>query len=194
MFLLSYLSFLAFDVASRSRGKPPFSFSFSFFFFSPIFPVFSFFCEIHGERQCKKRVFSSSEFLRTFYEVYGCIRALFSSSLSRAVPSQCARVRRGQGSDDVSRSRAKLVFCLGNQILNFHTLCVFIFETFFFFFTRTSSKIFFLRCKAKTFKKTLVIVIFHKNNGLRFHSLCTACTAGYAFRQCYQKFKKINLS
>ena len=40
----------------------------------------------------RKRVFSSSEFLRTFYEVYGCIRAVFSTSLARAVPSQRARV------------------------------------------------------------------------------------------------------
>ncbi|CAL6377167.1 unnamed protein product [Bathycoccus prasinos] len=44
------------------------------------------------ERIRKKRVFSSSEFLQTFYEVYGCIRAVFSTSRARAVPSQRARV------------------------------------------------------------------------------------------------------
>ena len=62
--------------------------------FPPIFLVFLFFArkKINGERLCKKRVFSSSEFLRTFYEVYGCIRALFSTSRARAVPSQRARV------------------------------------------------------------------------------------------------------
>ena len=92
IFLLSYLSFLAFDVVSRSRGKPLFSFSFSFF---PQFSqFFSFFAKKNKrrERKCKKRVFSRFEFLRTFYEVYGCIRAVFSTSLARAVPSQRARV------------------------------------------------------------------------------------------------------
>ena len=44
------------------------------------------------ERKCKKRVFSSSEFLRTFYEVYGCIRAVLSTSFARAIPRQRARV------------------------------------------------------------------------------------------------------
>ena len=127
MFLLSYLSFLAFDVVSRSRGKSPFSFSFSFFFsfsfLSPNFPCFFFFCDEENkrrERLCKKRVFSRFEFLRTIYEVYGYIRPVSSSFLSRAIPSQRARVE-GQGSDDVSSSRAKLVFCLGSQILNFHS-------------------------------------------------------------------------
>ena len=95
IFLLSYLSFLAFSVVSRSRGKPPFFF-FSFSFLFPNFPrKFFFFCDEENkrrERLCKKRVFSRSEFLRTFYEVYGCIRAVFSTSLSRAVPSQRARV------------------------------------------------------------------------------------------------------
>ena len=92
------------------------------------FPQFSlwffFFCDEENkrrERLCKKRVFSRFEFLRTFCEVYGFIRAVFSTSLSRAVPSQRARAWRGRGSDDVSRSRAKLVFCLGSQILNFHS-------------------------------------------------------------------------
>ena len=97
--LLSYLSFLAFDVVSRSRGKSPFSFSFSFFFsfsfLSPNFPCFFFFCDEENkrrERLCKKRVFSRFEFLRTIYEVYGYIRPVSSSSLARAVPSQRARV------------------------------------------------------------------------------------------------------
>ena len=45
-----------------------------------------------GREPASKRVFSSFEFLRTFYEVYGCIRAVFSTSLSRAVPSQSARL------------------------------------------------------------------------------------------------------
>ena len=120
--LLSYLSFLAFDVVSRSWGKPPFSFSFSFL--SPNFPCFFFFCDEENkrrERLCKKRVFSRFEFLRTFYEMYGCIRAVLSTSLSRARSPVNARAWRGQGSDDVSRSRAKLVLCLGSQILNFHS-------------------------------------------------------------------------
>ena len=97
--LLSYLSFLASDVVSRSRGKSPFSFSFSFFFsfsfLSPNFPCFFFFCDEENkrrERLCKKRVFSRFEFLRTIYEVYGYIRPVSSSFLSRAVPSQRARV------------------------------------------------------------------------------------------------------
>ena len=55
--LLSYLSFLASDVVSRSWGKPPFSFSFSFF--SSIFPVFSFFAtkKINGERDYVKSAY-----------------------------------------------------------------------------------------------------------------------------------------
>ena len=63
--------------------------------FPPISPVFFFFCDEENkrrERLCKKRVFSRFEFLRTIYEVYGCIRALFSTSHTRAVPSQSARV------------------------------------------------------------------------------------------------------
>ena len=47
--------------------------------------------------------------------------ARFSAPLSRARSPVNARAWRGQGSDDVSRSRAKLVFCLGSQILNFHS-------------------------------------------------------------------------
>ena len=72
-----------------------FLFLFLFLFLFPILLVFLFFCDEENkrrERLCKKRVFSRSEFLRTFYEVYGCIRALFSTSLARAVPSQRARV------------------------------------------------------------------------------------------------------
>ena len=68
---------------------------FSFSFFSPNFPSFFFFSTKKNKRReriCKKRVFSRFEFLRTFYEVYGCIRAVFSTSLARAVPSQRARV------------------------------------------------------------------------------------------------------
>ena len=49
MFLLSCLSFLAFDVVSRSWGKPPFSFSFSFL--SPNFPCFFFFCDEENKRR-----------------------------------------------------------------------------------------------------------------------------------------------
>ena len=67
----------------------------SFSFLSPNFPCFFFFCDEENkrrERLCKKRVFSRFEFLRTIYEVYGCIRALFSTSNTRAVPSQSARV------------------------------------------------------------------------------------------------------
>ena len=69
--------------------------SLSLSFFSPNFPSFSFFCDEENKRReriRKKRVFSSSEFLQTFYEVYGYIRAVFSTSLARAVPSQRARV------------------------------------------------------------------------------------------------------
>ena len=95
IFLLSYLSFLAFDVVSCSRGKLlSLSLSLSLSF-PPIFLVFLFFCDEENKRReriCKKRVFSRFEFLRTFYEVYGCIRAVFSTSLARAVPSQRARV------------------------------------------------------------------------------------------------------
>jgi hypothetical protein len=52
-----------------------------------------------------------------------CVRASarFSAPLSRARSPVNARAWRGQGSDDVSRSRAKLVLCLGSQILNFHS-------------------------------------------------------------------------
>ena len=56
---------------------------------------FFFFCDEENkrrERLCKKRVFSRFEFLRTIYEVCACIRAVFSTSLARAVPSQRARV------------------------------------------------------------------------------------------------------
>jgi len=105
-----------------SRGVNLLSLSLFLFLF-PIFPVFSFFAtkKINGERLCKKRVFSSFEFLRTFYEVYGCIRAVFSSFLSRARSPVNARAWRGREGGDVSSSRAKLVFCLGSQILNFHS-------------------------------------------------------------------------
>ena len=73
-----------------------FLFLFSFFFFLPQFSLcFFFFCDEENkrrERLCKKRVFSRFEFLRTIYEVYGFIRAVFSTSRARAVPSQRARV------------------------------------------------------------------------------------------------------
>ena len=81
-----------------ARGVNLFSLSLSLSLslsFPPIFPSFSFFCEEENKRReriRKKRVFSSSEFLRTFYEVYGYIRPVSSSFLSRAVPSQRARV------------------------------------------------------------------------------------------------------
>ena len=79
-----------------ARGVNLFSLSLSLSLsFPPIFLVFLFFCEEENKRReriRKKRVFSSSEFLQTFYEVYGCIRALFSTSRARAVPSQRARV------------------------------------------------------------------------------------------------------
>ena len=47
--------------------------------------------------------------------------ARFPAPFSRARSPVNARAWRGQGSDDVSSSRAKLVFCLGSQILNFHS-------------------------------------------------------------------------
>ena len=85
--------------------KVSLSFSLSF---PPIFLVFLFFCDEENKRReriRKKRVFSSSEFLRTFYEVYGCIRAVFSTSRARAVPSN-ARAWRGREGGDVSSSRS----------------------------------------------------------------------------------------
>ena len=82
-----------------ARGVNLFSLSLSLSFFLFLFPQFSlcffFFCDEENKRReriRKKRVFSSFEFLQTFYEVYGCIRAVFSTSLARAVPSQRARV------------------------------------------------------------------------------------------------------
>ena len=47
--------------------------------------------------------------------------ARFSAPLTRARSPVKARAWRGQGGGDVSRSRASLVFCLGSQILNFHS-------------------------------------------------------------------------
>jgi len=127
MFLLSYLSFLAFDVVSRSRGKSPFSFSFSFFFsfsfLSPNFPCFFFFCDEENkrrERLCKKRVFSRFEFLRTIYEVYGYIRPVSSSFLSRAVPSQRARVEgTGKGVTCQALVQSWFLFRVSNSQLSF---------------------------------------------------------------------------
>ena len=116
IFLLSYLSFLAFDVVSRSRGKPPFSFSFSFsfsfLFFSPIFPVFFFFCDEENKR--RERLYKSAYFPApsSCERFMRCARASarFPAPLSRARSPVNARAWRGQGSDDVSSSRAKLVF------------------------------------------------------------------------------------
>ena len=124
MFLfLSCLSFLAFDVVSRSRGKPPFSFALSFSF-SPNFPsVFSFFAtkKINGERDSvKSAYFPALSSCERFVRCMGS-SARFSGPLARARSPVNARAWRGQGSDDVSRSRAKLVLCLGSQILNFHS-------------------------------------------------------------------------
>ena len=98
----------------------PLSFSLSF---PPIFLVFLFFCDEENKRReriRKKRVFSRFEFLRTIYEVCACIRALFSTSLSRAVPSQRARVE-GTGKWWRVKLSCKVGFCLGSQILNFHS-------------------------------------------------------------------------
>ena len=47
--------------------------------------------------------------------------ARFSALLSRARSPVKARAWRGREGGDVSRSRAKLVLCLGSQILNFHS-------------------------------------------------------------------------
>ena len=47
--------------------------------------------------------------------------ARFPVPLTRARSPFKARAWRGQGGGDVSRSRAKLVLCLGSQILNFHS-------------------------------------------------------------------------
>jgi hypothetical protein len=47
--------------------------------------------------------------------------ARFSAPLSRARSPVNARAWRGRERGDVSSSRAKLVFCLGSQILNFHS-------------------------------------------------------------------------
>lgn len=110
IFLLSYLSFLAFDVVSRSRGKPPFSFSLSLSF-SSIFPVFSFFAtkKINGEREyVKSAYFPAPSSCKRFMRCMGA-SARFSAPLSRARSPVNARAWRGQGSDDVSSSRAKLV-------------------------------------------------------------------------------------
>ena len=46
--------------------------------------------------------------------------ARFSGPLSRARSPVNAHAWRGREGGDVSRSRAKLVLCLGSQILNFH--------------------------------------------------------------------------
>ena len=47
--------------------------------------------------------------------------ARFSAPLSRARSPVNARAWRGREGGDVSSSRAKLVLCLGSQILNFHS-------------------------------------------------------------------------
>ena len=54
--------------------------------------------------------------------------ARFPAPLTRARYPVNARAWRGQGGGDVAASRASLVFCLGTQILNFHSR---VFETFF---------------------------------------------------------------
>ena len=91
--------------------------------FPPIFPVFSFFAtkKINGEREYVKRAyFSAPSSCEHFMRCAGA-SARFLAPLSRARSPVNARAWRGQGSDDVSRSHAKLVFCLGYQILNFHS-------------------------------------------------------------------------
>ena len=108
------------------QNLPPFSFSFSSlsFSFSPNFPsVFSFFAtkKINGEREyVKSAYFPAPSSCERFMRCMGA-SARFSAPLSRARSPVNARAWRGQGSDDVSRSRAKLVLCLGSQILNFHS-------------------------------------------------------------------------
>ena len=47
--------------------------------------------------------------------------ARFPAPLTRARSPVKARAWRGQGGGDVAASRASLVFCLGSQILNFHS-------------------------------------------------------------------------
>ena len=115
IFLLSYLSFLAFDVVSCSWGKPLSSFSFSFFFFFSFFSPtssFFFFCDEENKRReriRKKRVFSSSEFLQ-IHEVWVHPRG-FQHLRARARKSPVnARAWRGREGGDVRRSRAKLFF------------------------------------------------------------------------------------
>ena len=114
---------------SRSRAKP------LFFFFSPSFPFFFFFCDEENkrrERLCKKHVFSSSEFLRTFYEVYGCIRAVFSTSLARAVPSQRACVEgTGRGERVMLSCKVGFMFRVSNSQLSFSCENAFSRTTFF---------------------------------------------------------------
>ena len=89
-----------------------FSFSFFFSFFSPNFPsVFSFFAtkKINGEREyVKSAYFPAPSSCKRFMRCMGA-SARFSAPLSRARSPVNARAWRGQGSDDVSSSRAKLV-------------------------------------------------------------------------------------
>jgi len=47
--------------------------------------------------------------------------ARFPAPLVRARSPVNARAWRGQGGGDVAASRSSLVFCLGTQILNFHS-------------------------------------------------------------------------
>ena len=111
IFLLSYLSFLAFDVVSCSRGKPlSLSLSLSLSF-PPIFLVFLFFAtkKINGEREyVKSAYFPALSSCERFIRCMGA-SARFSAPLARARSPVNARAWRGQGSDDVSSSRAKLV-------------------------------------------------------------------------------------
>ena len=127
IFLLSYLSFLAFDVVSCSRGKPlslSLSLSLSFSLsFPPIFLVFLFFAtkKINGEREyVKSAYFPAPSSCKRFMRCMGA-SARFSAPLSRARSPVNARAWRGREGGDVSLSRAKLVLCLGSQILNFHS-------------------------------------------------------------------------
>ncbi len=97
-----------------ARGVNLFSRSFSLSFslsFPPIFPVFSFFAtkKINGEREYVKSAYSPApSSCERFMRCMGT-SARFSAPLSRARSPVNARAWRGQGSDDVSSSRAKLV-------------------------------------------------------------------------------------
>ena len=89
------------------------SFSFSFSFFSPQFSQFFLFLPKNKRREriCKKAYFPAPSSCERFMRCTGA-SARFSAPLSRARSPDNARAWMGQGSDDVSRSRANLVLCL----------------------------------------------------------------------------------